>query len=140
MQKHTIGRCLFTLNALCVGGGGILADWNSTHLFNPRWRPHAKFHNGQTMAMGAVLAVASTFFTWRRSGDRKTNVLAASIFGGSYWWTQSAAGLFPGAAWTDPELLKGNETLSEFPQPQNYIDLVGTALVLVAAALSWPPK
>lgn len=132
MQKRIIGRWLFTLNALCVGGGGIVADWNDTHLFNPRLRPHAKFHNG--------LALASTSFTWRASGDRKTNILAASILGGIYWWTQSAAGLFPGVAWTDPELLEGKETLSEFPQPQTYIDLVGTALVALSAFNSWPPR
>ena len=45
-------------------------------------------------------------FAWRASGTQKTNVRAASLFGG---------------------------TLSEFPALQHYIDLTGTALVLLAA-------
>ena len=41
----------------------------------------SKFHNAQTMAMAAVLAVASLYFVWRKRGDASTNVLAAAILG-----------------------------------------------------------
>lgn len=137
MNRFSIGRWLFSLNALIVGVGGFLTDWNATHLFNPNWPPHAKFHNGQTMATGVLLALASLFFVWRGSGDRKTNVLAAAIFGVMLYWTQAAANLFPGTAWTDPEFLTLGQSLSDFP-PQLYLDLVMTLFVLVAAWLAWP--
>ena len=137
MNRFAIGRWLLSLNALFVGVGGFLADWNATHLFNPNWPPHAKFHNGQTMATGALLALASLFFVWRRAGDRKTNVLATAIFGGVLYWTQAAANLFPGTAWTDPEFLTPGQSLTDVP-PQLYLDLGMTTFVLFSAWLTWP--
>lgn len=89
MTRHAVGRWLFTLNGVVVGTGGFLADMNARHLYNPRWPPHAKFHDGQTMAMGVLLALASLFFAWRGSGDRKTNVLATALFGGMLYWSSS---------------------------------------------------
>lgn len=137
MNRFSIGRWLFSLNVLIVGVGGFLADWNATHLSNPNWPPHAKFHNGQTMATGVLLALASLFFVWRRSGDRKTNVLAAVIFGVMLYWTQAAANLFPRTAWTDPEFLTSGQSLTDF-SPQIYLDLGMTVLVLFSAWLTWP--
>ena len=98
MNKLIIARCLFTINAIGIAVGGIIADWNETHIFNPLWPPHAKFHNGQTLAFGVLLAAATLFFAWRRSGDRRTNILAAAITGGVTLWAQAAAYALPGVA------------------------------------------
>lgn len=114
MNKLLVGRCLFTFNAVGIAAGGFRADMNATHIYNPRWPPHAKFHDGQTMAFGVLLSLASLFFAWRRSGDRQTNVLAAALIGGILYWAQAAANVFPGVAWTDPEFLKPGESLTEF--------------------------
>ncbi len=138
MDRKKAGRGLFTLNALIAGAGGFLADWNATHLFNPHWPPHARYHDGQTMAAGVVLGGASLFFAWRRAGDPQTNVLAAALFGGALWATQFAAIFFPGSGWTDPEFLKPGQSLHQVP-PQVYIDLVMAGLVLLAARLARPP-
>ena len=134
MIRATIARLLFTLVAIVTSVGAFIADWNVTHIYNPRWPPHARFHNGQTMSMGVLLALATLLFTWRRAGDARTNGLAATLFAGVYWWTQAAANFFPGVAWTDPEFLKPGQSLTQFP-PQGYIDLVLTALVLLATWL-----
>jgi hypothetical protein len=100
MNTLVIGRWLFTFNAAVVAAGWFLADMNATHIYNSHWPPHAKFHDGQTMAIGVMLAAASLFFAWRRSGDRQTNILATAVFGGMLYWSQAAANIFPGVAWT----------------------------------------
>ena len=137
MYKPLIGRCLFTINAVGLAAGGFVADMNATHMYNPRWSPHAKFHDGETIAFGVLLSFASLFFTWRRGGDRRTNVLAAAISGGVLYWAQAAANAFPGVAWTDPEFLKTGESLTEFA-PQLYIDIGMSLVVIFTAWLAWP--
>lgn len=138
MSKTLAARCLFTINAIGFSVGGFIADWNDSHVFNPRWPPHAKFHDGQTLSFGILLALATLFFAWRRSGDRRTNVLAASITGVVLYWAQAGAYAFPGTAWTDPEFLGPGQSLED-TGPQVYFELLGTAVVALAAWLAWPP-
>ena len=45
MHEDSVGRWLLSGVAAFTAVGGFLADWNRTHLFNPRWTPHAKFHD-----------------------------------------------------------------------------------------------
>ena len=139
MNKLLVARCLFTINAAGIATGGFVADWNGSHIFNPRWPPHARFHDGQTLAFGVLLAVATLFFAWRRSGDRRTNIVAAAITGGILYWAQGAAFAFPGIAWTDPEFLKPGQSLDDFP-PQIYFEILGSLMIGLASWLAWPPK
>ncbi|GME37805.1 hypothetical protein B0H19DRAFT_1163957 [Neofusicoccum parvum] len=55
----TPGQTLLTLVALITSTGCFLADWNETHIHNPTWPAHAKFHNGQTMSFGALLGACT---------------------------------------------------------------------------------
>jgi len=56
MNRVLAGRSLLTANAVVVMLGGFIADMGKTHMRNPRWPPHAKFHNAQTIGLGALLA------------------------------------------------------------------------------------
>ena len=38
-----LGKLLITIDAIGLLFGAPIADINKTHLFNPRWPPHAKF-------------------------------------------------------------------------------------------------
>ena len=116
MKSTNAGRAVLTFAAVVTGVTPFLADWNDTHIHNDRWPPHAKFHNAQTLSMGALLAGASLFFTWRRTGGVRANLLPAVGFGSLYWVSQAMAFAFPGVAWTDPHLLKPGQRLDQFPQ------------------------
>ena len=134
MTRDLVGRLLLSAVAIFLAVGSFRADWNATHLFNPNWPPHAKFHGAHTLALGSFLAAATLFFTWRRSGDRRTNDVAATLLAGAYFWTQGAAAFFPNVAWTDPEFLRPGQRLDILP-PQLLMDAGVTTIVLVAAWL-----
>ncbi len=136
-RNSIIGRCLLSLVAAVTIFGSFIADWNTTHIYNPNWPPHARFHNGQTMAVGVLLGLAALFFTWRRKGDARTNLIAAALFDAFYWISQAMAFLFPGVAWTDPNLLKPGQTLHPVIAPQGYIDIALVALIAIGVALTW---
>jgi hypothetical protein len=37
------GKLLLTVDAVALLLGAPIADYNHTHIFNPRWPPHAKY-------------------------------------------------------------------------------------------------
>lgn len=112
----------------------VLADWNASHIYNPLWPPHAKFHNAQTMVLGVLLGLATLYFTWQRDASDRSALLTALLFAALYWISQTLAFLFPGVAWTDPNLLGPGQSLEDFPG-QIKIDLVVFAILIVTAWL-----
>ena len=104
-----LGRALTSFTVLACSLGAFAADWSETHVFNPRWPPHAKFHNGQTMSMGALLALATLWYTWRAPHTvTRDSTTAAALLATLYPLTGSLAILYPGAAGMDPEFGEGN--------------------------------
>ncbi len=103
MKNLRTGAWVITLVALTAVVGPFVADWSPSHLFNPRWTPHAKFHNAQTMLLGLGLGLSALWFLWRPSGNSKTNLSAAALFAALYWVTQAGSIAFPGTALFDPE-------------------------------------
>ena len=134
MNKLRAGRLVLSFAAAVTGITPFLADWNKTHIYNEMWPPHAKFHNGQTLSMGALLSAASLYFIWRTKGGVRANLVPAVGFGSVYWVSQSMAFAFPGVAWTDPHLLKPGQSLEQFPQ-QVYLELVLYSLIAVGTTL-----
>ena len=112
VAQLTLGRCLLTFIGVSLGPGPFIADYNETHVFNPNWTPHAKFHNGQTMSMGVCLSMAILYYTWRRDPetDDGDSIKVATVFASLYWVSGIAAWFFPGALAVDPEFGEG------FPQ------------------------
>ena len=131
--KLITGRVILTILAVGTIVSPFLADWNATHIYNPAWPPHAKFHNAQTMSMAVLLGLTALFFTWRRDAGLATSLLAAWLFTAFYWTSQVMAFGFPGVAWTDPNLLPPGHTLTEFP-----LQLKGdVVLAVLLAVVAW---
>lgn len=105
----TLGRGLFFVGNLLYCGGSFLADWNETHIFNKNWPPHAKFHNGQTMSLGILLALTSTYFAFRPAfsqlspAEVRHSILTAAVVGSFYCVAGLSAIFYPGTHWFDPE-------------------------------------
>src|SRR5258706_3716089 len=105
LPRSGIGRILISLVAAEAAAGPYLADWNETHIYNPSWPPHAKFHNGQTMSMGVALALATFWQLWRKHDtldDARQALDSASLSASLYWLTQTSALAYPGAKAVDP--------------------------------------
>ena len=82
--------------------GAYLADYNETHLFNPKWPPHAKFHDAQTMLLSLFLCLFVLYYAWRR--DSTTSHLDTALLVASfYWFSNLGSILFPGTAFADPD-------------------------------------
>lgn len=87
--------------------GSFAFDFNETHVRNPNWPPHARYHNGQTMSMGLTLSAMCLYFTWSRlplhfkqgnEGAAKEALVASWISGSLYCLTGLSAILYPGSS------------------------------------------
>jgi hypothetical protein len=100
----TVGRSAIILGNLLYSIGAFVFDYNETHVLNPRWPPHAKFHNGQTMTLGTLLCVLSLYHLFRSTSSptqRKDHVWNASVVGSLYCLAGLSAILYPDTAWQE---------------------------------------
>lgn len=122
-SSKKLGRSVLYAVAGATAIGGFAADWNRTHLFNPSWPPHAKFHDALTISVGALLGGGGIYFL-RRSGnnlnnrssrkdrDRDLDLALGAALPAVFWASQGLAFAYPGT--------RGLE--AEFPQ---YVPRIG---------------
>jgi len=101
LKKFPLGKVLISLSAVGTMVGSYVADWNETHIHNPVWPPHAKFHNAQTMSMGTALSLATLYHLWK-PGRSRASLTSAAMIASIYGVTQLSAVLYPGTASVDP--------------------------------------
>lgn len=122
----TVTNILFAISA-------YLADFNHTHVLSPRWPPHAKFHNGQSMSFGALSALTALYLLNRPNPTvdaARDSVFLAAVVGSLTSVAGLSAILYPGTAWVDPEFDTG-----ALAGPQVYV-FVGQ-LVVIWSACFW---
>lgn len=121
--------------------GGLVADalvpgGARQHLFNPRWPPHAKFHNGQTMSMGIISGSISLVLLFGTQPLTLPLFLTAAAVAGNYFVAMVLAQLFPGTLWSDPEFSAATpRPLGLFPQQLISYLLCGITVVAIGLAL-----
>jgi Family of unknown function (DUF6640) len=114
--KHTSkGRQVLTSVAALTAVGGFLADRNRTHLINPNWPPHAKYHDAQTILLGSLLGASGLYFLRKKGADPQRDLTIGALLPSFFWVAQAASFAFPGA--------EGFE--AEFPEKVSRIRGVG---------------
>src|SRR5215208_5950146 len=103
MKRSNSGRRILISVAALTTVGGFLADWNRTHLFNPNWPPHAKFHDAQSILLGSLLGTGGLYFLGK-SGERpERNLALGALLPSFFWLAQAGSFLFPGAEGLEAE-------------------------------------
>jgi hypothetical protein len=128
------GRLLLTAANLITVAASTAADWNDSHVFNPRWPAHARFHAVSTLGMTVALAGWAVSTLWTdppQSGRRRVHGrdLAAAV-PVAYW-----AAFFPA-------LLVPGTSVDDEPHPVARLagvptNLLGAAATVATAAGGW---
>ena len=133
-------RWLVAFVALVTGLGGLIVDYfipssGRQHMKNPKWPPHAKFHNGQSILMGLGLGVLALTILFGPQPLGTNGLLMAAMLASLYWVSILIVRIFPGTAWADPEF----EPTTPKPlglHPQQLIGFVLVGLLLAAVSLA----
>jgi len=97
MKQAGEGRLLLISVGAVTTVGGFAADWNRTHLFNPGWPPHTKFHDALSIALGSLLGASGLYLLLRRGKDPQTDLALGALLPSLFWVAQAASFAFPGA-------------------------------------------
>ena len=135
MRMPIVSRILFCFVSIYLVVGAHIADYSRSHLLDPRWPPHAKFHDGQTLMFSIFLASLTIFFGVRKTRDKRTSLIATTSFAALYWVTQALAIVYPGTAFMDPEFNTPSAYLLGLPA-QVVIDVIALCLIYVACYLA----
>src|SRR5919112_3929662 len=104
MRSNRSARTALRTIAVMTAVGGFAADWNRTHLFNPAWPPHARFHDAMTIALGLGLGGSALYFL--RDGADERDVAIGAALPAAFWAAMGAAFTFPGTAGLEAEFLQ----------------------------------
>jgi hypothetical protein len=120
-----VAKTLVSLVAIATVAGGALADLiipatSKQHLRNPRWPPHAKFHNGQTIWLGIFSGLLALWLLWSPQRDWLFQFHLAVIIAALYWLSMLGASILPGTQWVDPEFAKETPVIFGMP-PQMFL-------------------
>jgi hypothetical protein len=100
MRKRGVAFWFLNVCAVWTAINGVVADWNHSHLFNPAWTAHAKYHDAVSISAAIVLGIVALIYLWRPSRDDLTFAVVAM----SCFWAALLLGFaFPGTAQTAAE-------------------------------------
>ena len=104
-RQFRIAQVLLTLGVLEFFGP-ILRDTSSTHLFNPSWVGHARFHLAWALVFMGLSGLCNLYLIWFRRPRSISNLYlswvwqACNIFG--FWGASLLEGTYGGSI-VDPE-------------------------------------
>ncbi|MET0898466.1 MAG: DUF6640 family protein [Mycobacterium sp.] len=126
----TVDRLLLVLVAVVTLVGALVADalgpGAAQHLDNPKWPPHAKFHDAQYIVMSMLLAAIVLVLLSQKALDRFVTVGLSAAILATPWLGMLGALLFPGTSMLDPE----------FDQPSAYVLGVHPQILIAAGILA----
>ena len=89
MTRKNIGLVLLTGLSAFVAISGVAVDFTATHIYNPTWPPHARFHGYLSIARTVLIMATVIVLAWGpvRAGDRLGwGVLALLLLGWIALW------------------------------------------------------
>jgi len=124
-------KAFVSLITIFYGLVPAIADLNETHLLNPLWSEHARFHAAWFLAFAAGVALTALYLVWWRDEVFVPIVLGLMFAAG--FWIATLFGPVYGGGLVDPngyvETIAGIES-------NLFLFSVVSALLLVALALA----
>ena len=96
-----VPRILFTVMAVAIAIGPMVADFNRTHATNPLWTPHARFHVVWQVLSQAGVSAIILYLLWMPSTAYATHIWIAAMLNyiwiGSFYLTLASMPIYGGA-------------------------------------------
>jgi hypothetical protein len=81
----TLSRILLSVVLVSTSVVSVAVDWNATHLFNPDWHPHAKFHDAVMLWLLCGCSIMALWLLWRRTTEPAIAYTVATLIPLIFW-------------------------------------------------------
>ncbi len=85
MSRTKVGKAILTFAIAAFAAIGVGADWNKTHLFNPSWHPHARYHGVAMLLIVCCVSAIAIWLLWRRSIEPELGIKVAALISLTLW-------------------------------------------------------
>ena len=99
MDAELLGRLVLTLVLVGTVAAVIGFTWSASHVFNPEWHPHARFHAAHLVGFVAAASVVGLWLVWRNSPEPGVATLVVAAAAVCFWGAEFFAFFVRG---TDP--------------------------------------
>ena len=85
MKRNKLGKWVMTFVLVAGAVVSTAVDWNETHLFNPAWHPHARFHDALFLMILDAMSLVVLWLLWRRSAEPEIGLKVAALLAAAVW-------------------------------------------------------
>lgn len=85
MLKRKVGRILLSVVLVATAVVSVAVDWNASHIFNPDWTPHARFHDVVMLHLLSGVCILGLWLMWRRSPEPEIGARVAALIPIIFW-------------------------------------------------------
>ena len=101
-MKNNLSKILITIPTIWYGTMPVIADLSDSHLLNPTWMPHAKFHLAWLLSTNSLLALFSLYLIWVKDKSIYAGLIGIFVMAG--FWIAAFSRNFYGGLFADPNL------------------------------------
>ena len=101
-MKNNLPKILITFATIWYGTIPVIADLSDSHLLNPTWMPHAKFHLAWLLSTNSLLALFSLYLIWVKDKSFYAGLIGIFVMAG--FWIAAFSRNFYGGLFVDPNL------------------------------------
>jgi hypothetical protein len=85
MKPNKLGKLVLSFVLVVGAVVSTAVDWNTTHLFNPAWHPHARFHDALFLLFLDAMSLVVLWLLWRPSKEPEVAIKVAALFSAAVW-------------------------------------------------------
>ena len=85
MDRVKLGKSVISFVIAASAIVSTLVDWNESHLFNPAWHGHAKFHDALMLCLLAGISIVGLWQLWRDSKEPEVGIKIAALIPVTFW-------------------------------------------------------
>ena len=101
-MNKILPKILITLATIFYGIMPVIADLSDSHLLNPSWMPHAKFHLVWLLSTNSLFALFALYLIWIENKAFQAGLIGIIVTSG-FWIAALTRDLY-GGLFVDPNL------------------------------------